>query len=148
MFRRNLINLFLAFIIFPFIMLLSNYIGRYLLHNYSQFTGNFENYTEVLVKESLLFGLFVLLLLLLPYNLILLFFQSKNKSLSFQAKIGIFLGIEIAESLIGGLWIYSSLTLPGSLEFVFFLCAICIIMVSFHYWLIDRKVEKIKQHQA
>lgn len=141
--RRIIFNIILAFLIFPAIMLIQGYSGRYILHQQNDFSGDFWGYTVSTLRDIIpVISLGLLLLILLPYNLILSFFKSKYKHISLIAKIGIFLSMEVIESLFASLWRYSSLTFYGSLEFFLFLCIISTIMVSIHHWLIDSKVMK------
>lgn len=146
MIRRIIVNIILAFIFFPILMLLQGYFGRYILHNYSGFTGSFWKYTHMLFVDTVPIMSFALLfLILLPYNTILYIYnQKKGKRLNFIFKILLFFIISLIIFLVlGGGWMLT-FNLNNSFPFLLLLLLFSFVIVSLHYWLIDEKVEGVK----
>jgi hypothetical protein len=144
MLRRTLINLALAFIVFPAIMLLSGYFGRYILHDHTGFTGDFWGFTNVTLKNILpAFSFWILLGVLLPYNLIVYYYQKiREKKIKFIFKVLIFLFIELFTLILLGLLGYFFISIFGTIKIILYFLLISVIIVSLHYYFIEKKEVK------
>lgn len=99
--ERILVNLFIAFIIFPMYPLLKSFIEMDVLNNSKQFSGSFSSYIMANWEVILMMPVLSLIFILLPYNL-LLFHLSKSYRLSLLQKILLFLGILVALTILFG----------------------------------------------
>lgn len=141
MVRRLLINLILAFIAFPVIMLLSGYFGRYILEDYSGFTGDFLEFTKVMLMDAVRgMAWWMLLGVLLPYNTIVYYYKKfKEKGIRFIYKILIFLFIEIFTLMLTGHPEYFFISFPATLKLVLVFSVISFVIVTLHDYFIEKK---------
>ena len=108
--KRIAVNLFLAFGIIPFVKLTADYIRIVLFHDYSSFSGTFMEY-ETINAPILFFQapIIVLIVILLPYNLIILSL-GKRHVLSLPQKTGIMMGVMVLALIMIGsfsnVWFY------------------------------------------
>ena len=141
MLRRLLINVALAFIAFPMIMLLSGYFGRYILHDYSGFSGNFGGFTRVTLKDTIpALSFWMLLGVLLPYNTVVYYYKKvKEKEIQFIFKVLIFLFIEILTLIIVGFLHNLPISIYSILKIFLFFLFVSFIIVSLHDFFLNKK---------
>lgn len=146
--RRIIYNILLAFIAFPALMLVQGYFGRYVLQDHHGFNGDFFGYTISILHDIVpVISLGLLFFVLFPYNAILFFYyQKKGKGLTFILKVLLFLFIVLFILIaFGAGWLLATaFVIKTGFKTLFFLLLFSILIVSCHYWLIDRKTEKTK----
>lgn len=140
MWRRIFVNLVLAFVVLPGILILRDYIRIVIYHDHRFFTGTFWAYFHAMRKMVfIVMPLVLLLAILLPYNIIVMYYSKKRKS-SFFFKFRIFLCIALLISF----YFYSLAFNPslGATYYlgVFAIIALCSLLCVFaiHY-LVYRK---------
>lgn len=138
MLRRLLINIVLAFIVFPAIMLFSGYFGRYILQDYSGFSGDLHKKS---LKDTIpAISFWILLGVLLPYNTVVYYYEKiKEKNIQFIFKVLIFLLIEILTLIIVDFFRNLPLSIYSILKIVFFFLFISFIIVSLHDFFLNKK---------
>jgi hypothetical protein len=134
-------NLGLAFIVFPAYMLLSNYFTRYLLGDYSSFSGTFWGFTKVILSDAFRGECWWLLLgVLLPYNTVVYYYkQLKGKEIRLVYKMIIFVLIESFTFVVVGGGKYFFASLPVTLTLLLFFSTISLVVVSVHEYIIEKK---------
>lgn len=140
MWRRIFVNLVLAFVVLPGILILRDYIRIVIYHDHRFFTGTFWAYFHAMRKMVfIVMPLVLLLAILLPYNIIVMYYSKKRKS-SFFFKFRIFLCIAFLIS-----FYFYSLAFNPSLDATYYLgvfaiIALCSLLCVFaiHY-LVYRK---------
>ena len=143
MLRRISVNLILAFVVFPIITLLSGYIGRYILQDYTGFSGNLEGYTLDTLRDIIpAVSLWMLLGVLFPFEIgIYIYRLKKKKGMKFIYQVFFFLFFEIATLfLLAGLG-YLFASVFTTLKIIIFFLAVSFTIVSLHYYFIERKYQ-------
>ena len=88
--RGILINLFIAFILVPATKIVSDYVRIEIRHDYSQYSGSFLQYEKMIASTVFILApILSILLVLLPYNFVIIRLSKKRKIMLFQ-KILIF----------------------------------------------------------
>ncbi len=139
--RRLLVNLSLAFIVFPAVLLLAGYFARYILKDYTGFTGDFWGFTEVTLQDCIRgISWWMLLGVLLPYNAIVYYYKKlKQKEIRFIYKILIFLLIEIFTLMLAGHPGYFFNSFSLTLKLVLAFSVMSIVIVSLHEYFVEKK---------
>ena len=140
MLRRVLVNTGLAFILFPSIMLLTGYFNRYLMGDYSAFTGSFWGFTRVTLLDVLRAPSWWMLLgVLLPYNTGVYYYrQFTGKKIRLVYKILFFVLIEFLSFVVMGAGGYFFISLVSTLKLLLVLSILSSVIVMVHdYFLRD-----------
>jgi len=134
--RRLLINLALAYILFSLIILIKDYILIEVLHDNSFYSGSFLQYIKGNVSMRLITPTVFAVLVLLPYNIIIL----RAGKLSLFAKILIFESILILMFCLAGT--FTNVWLEPywiNLKFILYFIPISIVFASIIHITIDKK---------
>lgn len=144
MLRRILYNIFFAFVILPFLSITKRFIECNLFGDCSSFSGSLWEFIPVVFKGvvPVISGGF-LMMVLLPYNVFLLY-SGSNKKYSLVIKIAVFTVIELLASSLTPMFMYMYYSIS---YFFLIFCGsliLAIVFVTLHYWLIDRFHEQKK----
>lgn len=132
--KRILVNIIIAFTVFPIYFLAKDFITLSILKDHSAYSGTFSEYVA-LTSPSRFFTtpLLFLILLLLPYNVILMFFYRRGKTLTLIRKYLLFLTLGF---LIVFLW-YP--TFDAMLLYIVTFSILALLCVTPLHYLVDKK---------
>jgi len=147
MLRKIIVNMLLAFVFMPlFSLLLSLYVSK---------NGYFVEGGKITIQEifkrtiqdfsnSFVIGIFLLFIVLLPYQIIIDYFYAKEKKLSITKKFLVFCGLMIFFIGVGMSTLYGFFLTPvwHNLTWLLVVVISSIVFVLLHYLAIDRYVEK------
>lgn len=141
MLKRLFYILLLSFLFFPLVILCNAYFWRYIYGDYTGFSGNFLEFTEVNLHDIYPAYAFWMLGILIFYNIILLWHQMLlKKELNFIFKIIAFLLITSGSyALLGGIG-YFLISIEATFKFLFIFLVLSIFMVTLHYYFVDRRL--------
>ena len=132
--KRFLINIMIAFTVFPIYFLGKDFITLNILKDHSMFSGTFSEYVVLTSPSRFLIDPFLLsIMLLLPYNIVITFFNRKGKVLTLFQKYLLFLVLGV---LMMFLWYptFSAIHIYiVTFSILSFLC------VSLLHYLVDKK---------
>jgi len=144
--RRIWVNMLLAFIVLPLIVLIKDYIRMEIFDDHSGYTGTFWRYLEISFSEIFILIPFMFLFsVLLPYNIIVVFFFMRKRALNFFLKYCIFLTITALIIFVlsgSGLQAY-----PDAYDYLNIFIALCLSSFLFAFlihYLVDRKYNNTK----